>query len=156
MYGATEAAARLSYLEPSRFADKMDSIGKAIPGVTLKVIKEDGQEAAVGEVGELVASGSNIMQGYWRNPEATNKALANGWYHTGDQVYMDEEGFFFLVGRKDDLLKVGGHRLNPQEIEDTLMESGLFVETVVLGLPDTIAGEQTRHSCCPGKRKLYR
>ena len=88
MYGATEAAARLSYLEPSRFAEKMDSIGKAIPGVTLKVIKENGQEAAVGEVGELVASGSNIMQGYWRNPEATNKALANGWYHTGDQVYM--------------------------------------------------------------------
>ena len=142
MYGATEAAARLSYLEPSHFTDKMDSIGTAIPGVTLRVIDENGQEAAVGEVGELVASGSNIMQGYWRNLEATNKALANGWYHTGDQAYKDSEGFFFLVGRKDDLLKVGGHRLNPQEIEDTLMESGLFVEAVVLGLPDTMLGNK--------------
>jgi long-chain acyl-CoA synthetase len=142
MYGATEAAARLSFLEPSRFTDKMDSIGTAIPGVTLKVITENGQEAAVGEIGELVASGSNIMQGYWKNPEATASVLKNGWYHTGDQAYMDEEGFFFLVGRKDDLLKVGGHRLNPQEIEDILMESGFFVEAVVLGIPDELLGNK--------------
>lgn len=142
MYGATEAAARLSYLEPSRFIEKMDSIGKAIPGVTLKVINENGQGAAVNEAGELVASGSNIMRGYWRNSEATAKALNNGWYHTGDQIYMDEEGFFFLVGRKDDLLKVGGHRLNPQEIEDILMESNLFVELVVMGIPDELLGNK--------------
>jgi long-chain acyl-CoA synthetase len=142
MYGATEAAARLSYLGPSRFADKMDSIGKAIPGVTLKVVKQDGQEAAINEIGELIASGANIMQGYWRNPEATARVLNNNWYHTGDQAYIDEEGFFFVTGRKDDLLKVGGHRLNPQEIEDILMESGLFVETVVLGLPDTLLGNK--------------
>jgi acyl-CoA synthetase (AMP-forming)/AMP-acid ligase II len=142
MYGATEAAARLSYLEPGRFADKMESIGKAIPGVTLKVLKEDGNEAAIGEVGELVASGSNIMPGYWQKPEATDKALANGWYHTGDQAFMDDEGFFFVVGRQDDLLKVGGHRLSPVEIEDTLMESGHFVEAVVLGVPDELLGNK--------------
>jgi long-chain acyl-CoA synthetase len=140
MYGATEAAARLSYLDPSRLADKIDSIGKAIPGVMLKVVKEDGREAAVAEVGELVASGSNIMQGYWRDPEATAKALSDGWYTTGDQAYMDEEGFFFLVGRKDDLLKVGGHRLNPQEMEDVLIESGFFMEVAVIGLPDPLLG----------------
>lgn len=142
MYGATEAAARLSYLDPSRFMEKMDSIGKAIPGVTLKVVDENGTEKAAGEIGELVASGSNIMQGYWKNPEATSKVLIDGWYHTGDQVYMDEEGFFFLVGRKDDLLKVGGHRLNPQEIEDVLMESAFFIEVVVLGLPDELLGNK--------------
>ncbi|OPY80553.1 MAG: Long-chain-fatty-acid--CoA ligase [Syntrophorhabdus sp. PtaU1.Bin153] len=142
MYGATEAAARLSYLEPSQFADKMESIGKAIPGVELMVMNEHGKEAAVGEVGELVARGSNIMPGYLNKPEATNKALANGWYHTGDQAYRDEEGFFFVVGRQDDLLKVGGHRLSPQEIEDTLMESGLFVEAVVLGMPDELLGNK--------------
>lgn len=142
MYGATEAAARLSYLEPSRFNDRMDSIGTAIPGVVLKVIRENGREAAIGEVGELVASGSNIMQGYWKSPEATTKVLADGWYYTGDQAYMDEEGFFFLVGRKDDLIKVGGHRINPQEIEDVLMESGLFVEVMVLGIPDELLGNR--------------
>ncbi len=142
MYGATEAAARLSYLEPSRFADKMESIGKAIPGVTLKVVNEKGKDAAIGEIGELVARGSNIMPGYLNKPEATAKALIDGWYHTGDQAYQDEEGFFFVAGRQDDLLKVGGHRLSPQEIEDTLMESGLFVEAVVLGVPDNLLGNK--------------
>lgn len=142
MYGATEAAARLSYLEPSRFADKMESIGKAIPGVELIVMNGRDKEAAIGEVGELMARGSNIMPGYLNKPEATDKALANGWYHTGDQAYKDEEGFFFVVGRQDDLLKVGGHRLSPQEIEDALMESGLFVEVVVLGVPDEFLGNK--------------
>jgi acyl-CoA synthetase (AMP-forming)/AMP-acid ligase II len=142
MYGATEAAARLSYLEPSCFSDKMESIGKAIPGVELKVMKEDGNRASVGEVGELVARGTNIMPGYWRRPEATEKALADGWYHTGDQAYMDEEGFFFVVGRQDDLLKVGGHRLSPVEIEDVLMEAGILVEAVVVGVPDELLGNK--------------
>jgi acyl-CoA synthetase (AMP-forming)/AMP-acid ligase II len=142
MYGATEAAARLSYLEPTRFADKMESIGKAIPGVELKVVKEDGHDASAGEVGELVARGSNIMPGYLNKAEATAKALVNGWYHTGDQAYQDDEGYFFVVGRQDDLLKVGGHRLSPQDIEDALMESGLFIEAVVLGIPDELLGNK--------------
>jgi len=138
MYGATEAAARLSYLEPSRLADKMESIGIGIPGVELKVVNDKGEETAVGEVGELVASGSNIMSGYWKKPEATARVLLNGWYHTGDRGYRDAEGFFFLVGRQDDLVKVGGHRLCVQEIEDVLMESKLFVEAAVVGLPDEL------------------
>lgn len=142
MYGATEAAARLSYLEPSCFADKMESIGKAIPGVELKVLSDKGEAAATGEVGELVARGSNIMPGYWRRSEASEKALANGWYHTGDQAYIDEEGFFFVVGRQDDLLKVGGHRLSPVEIEDVLMEAGILVEAVVVGVPDELLGNK--------------
>lgn len=142
MYGATEGAARLSYLDPHHFADKMESIGKAIPGVMLMVMNEKGEEAAIGEVGELVASGSNIMPGYWKKPEATSKALVDGWYHTGDRAYKDDAGFFFVVGRQDDLLKVGGHRLSPQEIEDTLMESGMFVEVVVLGIPDNLLGNR--------------
>ena len=142
MYGATEAAARLSYLEPTCFSDKMESIGKAIPGVELMVLNDQGDVAANGEIGELVARGTNIMPGYWRRTEATKKALANGWYHTGDRAYQDNEGFFFLVGRQDDLLKVGGHRISPVEVEDVLMESGLFVEAVVIGLPDKLLGNK--------------
>jgi acyl-CoA synthetase (AMP-forming)/AMP-acid ligase II len=142
MYGATEASARLSYLEPDRLSDRINSAGKAIPGVTLKIVKEDGTETSAGEVGELIASGSNIMQGYWEKQEDTERALKNGWYYTGDQAYVDEEGFIFLVGRNDDLLKVGGHRLNPQEVEDALLESGFFVEATVLGLPDEFLGKR--------------
>ncbi len=142
MYGATEAGARLSYLEPDRFFDKSGSIGKAIPGVTLRVINEKGEEARVEEVGELVATGDNIMRGYWRDPEATAKALDHFGYHTGDLAYRDAEGFFYVVGRKDNLLKVGGHRINPQEIEDVLMETKLAREVAVIGVPDPLLGNK--------------
>lgn len=140
MYGATEASARLSYLDPADFDRKMDSIGKAIPGVTLRVVGEDGAEMPVGQVGELAASGDNIMQGYWKDPETTARVLDHNGYHTGDLAYVDDEGYFFLVGRKDNLLKVSGHRINPQEIEDVAMASGLIVEVAVLGRPDELKG----------------
>jgi len=142
MYGATEASARLSYLEPERYADKIDSIGKAIPGVSLRILDTNGEEFPPGQTGELVASGPNIMQSYWRDPDATSKALRGGWYHTGDQAYQDREGYFYVVGRKDDLLKVSGHRINPVEIEDTLMGSGLLAEVVVLGLTGDLLGQR--------------
>ena len=140
MYGATEASARLSYLEPVDFDRKIDSIGKAIPGVTLRVLDERGNEMLAGQFGELTASGDNIMQGYWKDPETTALVLDHNGYHTGDLAYMDDEGFFYLVGRKDNLLKVSGHRVNPQEIEDVVMGSGLIVEVAVLGVPDPLKG----------------
>ena len=142
MYGATEVAARLSYLEPERFENKMDSIGKAIPGVTFRLLDEKGREVQVGQVGELVASGDNIMQGYWKDPETTAKVLDSNGYHTGDLCYQDEEGFFFLVGRRDSLVKVGGHRINPLEIEDVLMGTGFLMEATVLGMPDELLGHR--------------
>jgi len=142
MYGATEASARLTYLSPDRFQDKMGSIGKPIPGVTVKVLDSEGNEKPAGEVGELVAYGANIMQGYWHDPEATSKALDKNGYHTGDLGYRDSEGFFFVLGRKDNLLKVGGHRINPLEIEDIILSSGLVIEAVVLGIPDNLLGHK--------------
>lgn len=142
MYGATEASARLSYLEPEHYAEKTDSIGKAIPGVTLRILNSRKQEVAPGEIGELTAQGPNIMQGYWKDPESTAKVLDENGYHTGDQAYRDEEGYFYIVGRRDELLKVGGHRVNLREIEDVLMESGLLVETAVFGVPDDLLGRK--------------
>ncbi|MDM7988098.1 MAG: class I adenylate-forming enzyme family protein [Smithella sp.] len=142
MYGATEASARLSYLETSEFGRKIDSIGKAIPNVTLRVLDEGGNEVPPGQTGELTASGPNIMSGYWKDPETTARVLDANGYHTGDLAYMDEEGYFYLVGRKDNLLKVSGHRINPQEIEDVIMESGLIVEVAVIGKPDELKGNK--------------
>jgi len=160
MYGASEAAARLAYLDPSRYGDKMDSIGKPIPGVTLRILNARGEEGRTGEIGEIVATGPNIMQGYWKDPEATAQVLDGDGYHTGDQGYRDEEGFFYVVGRKDDLLKVSGHRVNSSEIEEALMESEMLVESVVLGLPDDLLGQRLialvvpRNDVCSGKDLL--
>ncbi len=154
MYGATEASARLSYLEPERFADKLESMGKAIPGVTLKVIREDGTEADIGEVGEITGSGDNIMPGYWKDPDTTAKVLDHNGYHTGDMGYKDEEGFFFVTGRKDFQLKVGGHRISTQEIEDIIMETGLAVEAAVLGIPDELLGNRLAAVIVPLNKKV--
>lgn len=142
MYGATEASARLAYVEPKMLRQKIDSIGKEIPGVTMHVVDLHGRELSVGEVGELVASGPNIMQGYWKNPEATKDALSQYGYHTGDLGYRDDDGYFFVVGRKDNQLKVGGHRINTQEIEDVIMSSGLAVEVTVIGVKDPLLGNK--------------
>jgi len=142
MYGATEAAARLSYVEPERLTAKIDSIGRPIPGVTMKILDPDGNELPCGQVGEIVASGSNITPGYWRDPLATAAALGPHGYRTGDLGYRDQDGYFFLAGRKDHQLKVGGHRINPQEIEEVLMTTGLCVESVVLGLDDPLQGQR--------------
>ncbi|MDY7031610.1 MAG: class I adenylate-forming enzyme family protein [Thermodesulfobacteriota bacterium] len=140
MYGATEASARLTYLEPDRLTEKIDSIGRPIPGVSLRIVDTNGLEAPIGKIGEIVANGPNIMKGYWKDDCTTAKVLDGNGYHTGDLGFQDEEGYFYVIGRKDNLMKVGGHRINPQEIEDVLMRSDLIIETAVLGIPDEILG----------------
>lgn len=142
MYGATEAAARLTFVEPHRLTDKIDSIGIPIPHVTMRVLDESGITLPNGETGELVANGPNIMLGYWQDSDGTSKALSQHGYHTGDQGYQDEDGYFYVVGRKDNQLKVAGHRVNPQEIEDALISTGLIIEAAVIGLDDDLAGQK--------------
>ena len=142
MYGATEASARLTWLDPYWFERKIDSIGKAIPNVTVKIFDASGQEQPIGEIGEVVANGPNITQGYWRDPKTTEKVLDEHGYHTGDIGWQDEDGFIFLEGRKDNLLKVGGHRINPQETEDALLATELAVEAAVLGIEDDLLGKR--------------
>jgi long-chain acyl-CoA synthetase len=142
MYGATEAAARLTYVEPHRLVDKIDSIGIPIPDVAMKILNDQGKELPQGETGELVANGPNIMPGYWKDQESTTKALSRYGYHTGDMGYRDEDGYFYVVGRRDNQLKVGGHRINPQEIEDALIATDLIIECAVLGVADELAGHR--------------
>ncbi len=127
----------------------MGSIGRPIPGVTLRVLGPDDREVPVGQIGELVGKGPNITPGYWKDEASTADAINENGYHTGDLGYQDEEGYFYLKGRKDNLLKVGGHRINLQEIEEALMETKLVMETVVLGLPDALLGHQLVALACP-------
>ena len=141
MYGATEASARLSYLLPEDLPAKVGSIGKPIPNVELRLIKEDGKDAEAGEVGEIVATGANIMQGYWNQPEETKAVLSEHGFHTGDLGRMDDEGFFYVVGRKRDMIKSAGNRVSAKEIEEIILEHPNILETAVIGIPDQYIGE---------------
>jgi len=141
MYGATEASARLSYLDPADLPRKWGSIGKAIANVELFVAGEDGHPLPAGVEGEIVARGSNIMSGYWNHPEETDKVLKNGLYHTGDLGRMDDEGFLYVVGRSKDMIKIGGNRVSAKEIEEALHEHPAIIEAAVLGVPDDVLGE---------------
>jgi long-chain acyl-CoA synthetase len=141
MYGATEASARLSYLSPGDLERKLGSIGRAIPNVEILVVRDDGRPAAPGEVGELVARGSNIASGYWNSPSETAARFSIEGYRTGDLGYADDEGFLFLVGRKHDMMKVGANRVGAKEIEDVLHEFDGVREAAVVARADEILGE---------------
>jgi acyl-CoA synthetase (AMP-forming)/AMP-acid ligase II len=142
MYGQTEASARLSFLPPEQIVDKAGSIGRAIPGVTLEVCRPDGSQAAVDEVGEIVATGENIMAGYWQQPEATAQVLKDGRLWTGDLARKDQDGFLFIESRKSDMIKSGSHRIAPKEIEEMIMELPAIHEVAVVGHQDEILGEK--------------
>jgi long-chain acyl-CoA synthetase len=146
MYGATEASARLSYLDPRDLPRKWGSIGKAIPNVTLYVADEEGREVPQGQTGELVARGSNIMSGYWNDPAATAEVLRHGVYFTSDLGRMDEEGVLYVVGRKKEMIKRGAHRISAKEIEERVLQCAGVIEAAVFGIPDAILGEAI--VCC--------
>ena len=141
MYGQTEASARLSYVPPERLREKLGSIGIGIPGVTLTVRDEHGRECAPGEVGEVVAAGENLMQGYWNAPEETALVLKSDGLHTGDLGRKDDDGFIFLVDRIKNMIKVGANRVSPREIEDVIAEVAGVAEVCVAGVPDELLGE---------------
>lgn len=141
MYGQTEASARITYLEPGEIERKAGSIGKPIPGVEVFIKREDMGETGIGEVGELVASGENIMIGYWNDPEGTATVLKQDGLHTGDMARRDEEGFLYVVGRKSEMIKSGAHRISPKEIEEVILEVPGVHEVAVVGEKDEILGE---------------
>jgi long-chain acyl-CoA synthetase len=140
MYGATEATARMSYLPAELCLSKLGSIGKGIPGVKLKVVAE-GRDVQPGEVGEIIASGKNIMQGYYMDPQGTAEVLIDGWYHTGDLGTVDEDGFIYVVGRSKNIIKCGGFRVSPYEIEGEICKLPGVEDVAVIGREDNILGE---------------
>lgn len=141
MYGQTEACARITWLPPERLHDKLGSVGIPIDGNELMIADEQGWALAPGEVGEVLTRGPSIMAGYWGDEDATRRAFRGDWLRTGDLGYLDEEGFLFLVGRNDDMIKTGAHRVSPAEIEEVIEELGIVDEVAVCGVPDEIMGQ---------------
>jgi acyl-CoA synthetase (AMP-forming)/AMP-acid ligase II len=141
MYGQTEASPRLTCLDSADLLRKPGSIGKPIPGVNITVRGGDSTPCAPKEVGEIVAEGNNIMKGYWGDPDETAKVLRDDGLHTGDMAWMDEEGYLFIAGRKSQMIKSGGHRISPKEIEEAILELPAVHEVAVVGVEDEILGE---------------
>ena len=141
MYGQTEATARLSYLPPERGEEKRGSIGIPIPSVELRVVDDDGRALPPGATGQLVARGDNVTKGYLDEPEETAAVLRDGWLWTGDLASRDEDGFFFHQGRAKEILKIGGHRVSPVEIEHAIARHPDVGEVAVIGVKDDLKGE---------------
>jgi acyl-CoA synthetase (AMP-forming)/AMP-acid ligase II len=141
MYGQTEATARLSYLPPQLIQTKSGSIGRGIPGTQLRVLDDDGVPVRPGQVGEIVATGQNISPGYYRDPEATATKFPGGQLRTGDLATVDDDGFIYIVDRKDDIIKTWGYRVSSQEIESCALELQELVSAAAVGVPDEAAGE---------------
>jgi len=134
-------------------AAKPGSIGQAIPGVRLQVSNESGSQVSPGEIGEIVAEGGNVTQGYWRAPEETAAKFRHGKLYTGDLATVDGEGFLYVVDRASDFLKCGGKRVSCREIEEALLEFDGLVETAVVGIPDDVLGEAVMAFVVPRHRR---
>jgi long-chain acyl-CoA synthetase len=140
-YGLSETSPIASFNHPHR-ERKPGSIGTPVEGVQMKVVGEDGGELAAGEVGEIAIRGHNVMKGYWRRPEATVDAIRGGWFHSGDLARIDEDGYFFIVDRKKDMVIRGGYNVYPREIEEVLYEHEAVREAAVIGVPHPELGEE--------------
>ncbi len=146
MYGLTECK-RVSYLPPEELDRRPGSVGRGMPNEEVWIVDENGNPVGPNVVGELVVRGSNVMRGYWGDPEATDRVLRPGRLpgekvlYTGDLFRMDEEGFLYFVGRKDDMIKTRGERVSPKEVENALYGLEGVAEAAVIPVPDEILGQ---------------
>jgi len=139
-YGLTEAAP-VTHSNPLLGQRRKGSVGLPMPGVEAKVLDDNLHELPPGEVGELAVRGPNVMMGYWNRPDETNKAIKIDWLLTGDMARMDEDGFFYIVDRKKDMIIASGFNVYPREIEEVLYTHPAIQEAAVLGVPDEYRGE---------------
>jgi len=139
-YGMSETTAILTFNSAGPVI-KRGSVGPPYPGVEMCVMDEHGQPLPVGEVGEICARGPNIFQGYWNLPEETTEVMRGGWLHTGDLGRVDEDGYFFIVGRTKDLIIVSGYNVYPIEVETVILRHPAVLDCAVIGIPDDYQGE---------------
>ena len=139
-YGLSESTCRSTFNPPDE-RRRPGSCGLSI-GNEMRVVDEEDGEVASGELGEIVMRGENIFKGYFRNPEATERAFRGGWFHTGDIAYVDAEGFFFIADRKSDMIIRGGENIYPREIDELLYRHASVAEAAAVGIPDELYGEE--------------
>ena len=140
-YGLSESSPVASFNHANR-ERKAGSIGTPIAGVEMKVVDDAGAEVARGEVGEIVIQGHNVMKGYWERPDDTAETVIDGWLHTGDLAREDDDGYFFIVDRKKELIIRGGYNVYPREVEEVLYEHPSVREAAVIGIPHDEYGEE--------------
>ena len=140
-YGQTECSPRVTALMPNYSLSKLGSVGTPIPGVKVGVINQKMQECKTNEIGEIIVSGKNIMKGYFKQPQITNDTIINGWVHTGDLGYLDEDGFLYLTGRIKNIIISGGINIYPEEIEQILLEHEAVAEVCVVAEEHERLGE---------------
>jgi long-chain acyl-CoA synthetase len=144
-YGLTESSP-VTHVNPVRGRRKAGSIGIALPSTDARIMDlESGtKEQQVGQVGELVVKGPQVMKGYWNMPEETAETLKDGWLHTGDIAHMDEDGYVFIVDRKKDMIIAGGFNIYPRDIDEVLYEHPKIADAVTIGVPDEYRGETVK------------
>lgn len=140
-YGLSETSPVASF-NTLRAGPRPGSVGTPIRGVEMRVVDDDGKDVPQGEVGEIAIRGHNVMKGYWQRPEETAAAIRDGWFHTGDLGRLDQDGFFWIVGRSKDMIIRGGNNVYPREIENVLYEHPAVAEAAVIGVPDPDLGEE--------------
>jgi long-chain acyl-CoA synthetase len=139
-YGLTETSPMITLVEPEKAEAKMGSIGRAVPGVEVKIVDETGKELPIGEPGEIITRGAHVMKGYFRKPEATAARIRNGWFYTGDVGKAEKDGYYYHLGRRDDMIITGGLNVYPAEVENLIYTYPGVQETVVFSIPDPKRG----------------
>jgi long-chain acyl-CoA synthetase len=139
-YGLTETSPLITLVEPERAASKMGSIGRAVHDVEVKIVDEAGKEVPVGEAGEIITRGPHVMKGYFRKPQATSARIHDGWLYTGDVGKVDADGYYYHLGRRDDMIITGGLNVYPAEVENLIYTYPGVQETIVFAIPDPKRG----------------
>jgi fatty-acyl-CoA synthase len=144
VYGCTEASPSITILDDLQSLNRHGSVGKPLPFLEARIVDRAGRALGAGEVGEVICRGANVMQGYHNQPEATARAMREGWLYTGDLAMMDEEGFFYIVDRIKDMIVSGGENIYPREIEELLVSHPAVADAAVVGEPDDLWGESVK------------
>ena len=148
VYGLTETTGAITWLPPKDHSDgnieRLKSCGKAMTGVEIRVVDASGAEVATGKVGEIITRSPQNMIGYWNQPEATRRAIRDGWFHTGDAGYLDNDGYIYIYDRVKDMIISGGENIYPAEVESALFGHPAVADVAVIGVPDEKWGEAVK------------